>query len=31
MWWCPSMEGDNETSQVDGLNLFPKSNLEKVH
>jgi hypothetical protein len=29
--WHPSMVGDNETSRVDGLNLFPKSNLEKVH
>jgi hypothetical protein len=29
--WRPSMVEDNETSQVDGLNIFPKSNLEKIH
>jgi hypothetical protein len=29
MWWRPSIVGDNETSQVDGLNLFPMFNLGK--
>jgi len=31
MWWRPSMVGDNETNQVDGLNLLPKVLLRKKY